>query len=239
MRRTRIALISALLVVFALTGGGMAQADHAWNDYRWATRDRVVDLYANLSYLRGAWTWVAPPVLSDWDRSERVALGTTPEGKQGVVTVESGDYGASGWLGVAMVRLDSRHRIVAGRVRLNEWYWATGRVRGLRARQHVLCQEFGHVLGLDHVLTASCMNNDPTSVGSWVSPNAHDYDQLEQIYSQPDGYDSGTLAGSSGAASPARAAFNRPTYPWVSMAPLAHNWTVVHVYPAPGEGAHH
>ncbi len=238
MRRTRTALLSALLVVFALVGGGMAEAKHAWNDYRWATRDREVNLYVDRASLRGQWNWVAPPVLADWDRSERVALGTTPEGKQGVVTVESGDYGASGWLGVAMVRLDSQHRIVAGRVRLNEWYWATGRVRGLRARQQVLCQEFGHVLGLDHQLTDSCMNDDPTSLGSWVSPNAHDYEQLEQLYRAPDGYDSGTLAGSSGAASPARAA-NAPTRRGISLAPPARNWTVVHTYPAPGERAHH
>ncbi|MFN2556391.1 MAG: hypothetical protein ABR592_05870 [Nitriliruptorales bacterium] len=223
MRRTRIALLPALLVIFTLLGGGMAQANHWWNGYKWATRDGVVDLYADLSHVRGEWARVALPVVGDWDRSPRIALDTFQAGKQGAVTVESGNFGASGWLGVAIVRLDSRQRIVGGRVRLNEWYWATGRVQGLAARRHVLCQEFGHVLGLDHQLAQSCMNDHPTALGDWVTPSLHDYEQLEYIYSRVDGYDSGTLAASSAAASPARAGI----------------WRVVHAFPAPDGRAGH
>lgn len=218
MRRTRMTLLSVLLVVFALVGGGIAEANHWWNGYKWATTDGVVDLYTDLSYVKGDWARVTLPVLVDWDRSPRVALGTSPTGRQGVVAIESGNYGASGWLGVAIVKLDSRQRIVDARVRLNDWYWATGRVQGLAARQHVLCQEFGHVLGLDHWLGQSCMNDDPGALGDWVRPARHDYDQLEQIYRGVDDYDSGTLGGTSNPARRARA---------------AQNWRVVHVYPAP------
>ncbi len=218
MRGIRTGLMSALLVIFVLVGGGVAEADHWWNGYKWATTDGVVDLYADISDVKGEWARVAVPVLVDWDRSPRVALGTSPIGRQGVVTIESGNYGASGWLGVAVVKLDSRRRIVDATVRLNEWYWANGWVQGLAARQHVLCQEFGHVLGLDHRPGRSCMNDDLSVLGDWVRPSFHDYDQLDQIYSKVDGYDSGTLGGSSNPASRARA---------------AQKWRVLHVYPAP------
>lgn len=205
MRRTRMGLLSALVATFALVGGGMAEASHWWNGYKWATTDGRVEVYADLSDVKGEWAQVTSQVVEDWDRSGRIVLDTNPDGKQGVVTFASGNFPASGWLGLAMVQLDSRQRITRGRVLLNEWYWSSGIVEGLEARRHVACQEAGHPFGLDHQAGPSCMNDSPSELGSWVSPNMHDYVQLDTIYHQPDGYDSGTLSGSSVQASRARA----------------------------------
>lgn len=223
VRRTRIGLLSALVAMLTLVGGGMAEASNSWNGYKWATADGVVDLRADVSDVQGEWAQVTGAVIADWDNSARINLNTSPDGKQGVVTVRSDDYGATGWLGIAMVSLEGG-RITSGRVLLNDWYWSRGLVEGLPPRQHVLCQEMGHTFGLDHQSQSgrSCMNDHPSELGRWVRPNAHDYEQLDAIYRHPDGYDSGTLEAGSGNPRRARA---------------AHNWMAVHAFPAPDDVA--
>lgn len=223
MRRTRMALLSALVVTFALIGGGMAEARHSWNGYKWATKDRVVDLYIDFTSVRGAWTSVTGQVVEDWDISERLELDTRPVGQPGAVTVRNANYGPTGWLGVTMVNLDARQRITAARVLLNDWYWRNGFLEGLEDRRQVLCHELGHGFGLDHRVGPSCLNNSAGTLGDYVSPDTHDYEQLDQIYSRVDGYDSGTLGGSSGNTRRARA---------------AQSWVVVHAYPAPDHRPH-
>ncbi|MDQ3932282.1 MAG: hypothetical protein M3252_05530 [Actinomycetota bacterium] len=221
MRFTRMGLIAALVTTLTLMGGSLAEASHWWNGYKWATTDGVVDLYADVSQVQGEWARATGEVIRDWDNAARVEIDTSPAGKQGMVTVRSASYGPNGWLGVAMVSLEGR-RIIGGRVLLNEWYWSNGFVTAPQARQHVFCQEVGHVFGLDHQDAQSCMNDSPSELGRWLHPNAHDYEQLDAIYRQTDGYNSGTLGGSSRNPQRARA---------------AQNWVVVHSYPAPDHRA--
>ena len=55
-----------------------------------------------------------------------------------------------------------------------------------RKRVHVLCQEIGHTLGLDHRTGAgTCMNARYNDVAS-MHPDAHDYAELEGIYAHVD-----------------------------------------------------
>ncbi len=223
VRRTQTGLLSALLVIFALVGGGVAQADHAW--YHWATTDGVVELYADVSAVKGDWVAITGPVLESWNQPppgqpDHVVLTTSPSGSQGMMTVRSGNYGATGWLGIAEVKLDRNLRIVEGRVSLNDWYWRRGAVADSLSRRHVYCQEVGHILGLEHQYRPgdSCMN-DEAQLGQFVQPNSHDFQQLASLYSQRDGYNSGTLGGSASRASRAR----------------AENWVVVHAFPAPSQ----
>ncbi|MDP8928988.1 MAG: hypothetical protein M3O70_10565 [Actinomycetota bacterium] len=114
MRPTRMRLLAGLVATFTLLGGGLAQANHWWNGYKWATSDDVLDLYADVSDVRGEWARVTGEVITDWDNAARIEIDTSPAGKQGVVTVESASYGPNGWLGVAMVSLQ-RGRIISGR----------------------------------------------------------------------------------------------------------------------------
>jgi len=89
------------------------------------------------------------------------------------------------WLGIATIYLDSSGHIVKGDVKLN--------TRLLKkyspaVAAHVLCQELGHIWGLDHneVDTDTCMN-DLTAVSSpWLYPNAHDTEELNLIYNHTD-----------------------------------------------------
>jgi len=66
-----------------------------------------------------------------------------------------------------------------------------------------MCQEIGHVFGLDHTSVdgssqGTCM--DYSSDPSRISPNSHDYEMLETIYAHLDSYntyDDGSGSGSS------------------------------------------
>lgn len=229
MERTRTSLLSALVVGFALVGGGMAEAKHTWAKHRWATKDGVVDVYADVSDVEGDWTAATAEVLEDWDRSEQIELDRDPAGKQGVLTVSSGTYGPTGWLGVAMIKFDPNQRIAAGRVELNEWYWTIGLVDGQPGRHQVYCQEVGHIFGLGHQSDDSCMNDELSLLGGWRHPNDHDYEQLATIYSVPDGYDSGTSPSTSSSYS-ARSCDQQCA--------RSHHWVVVHVFEAPDHRAH-
>ncbi len=63
------------------------------------------------------------------------------------------------------------------------------------ARRHVMCQEIGHTLGLDHQGSPkkqSCMNDrwGLTDL-NFVGPNEHDYDTLDGIYGSASADDGG------------------------------------------------
>jgi hypothetical protein len=97
-------------------------------------------------------------------------------------------YGKIGWLGLARIWLAADGHIEAGVALMNDSYMLeSGSVYdNPYAWRHVLCQEIGHTFGLDHQGSPkkqSCMNarwglTDP----SFVGPNQHDYDTLDEIY---------------------------------------------------------
>lgn len=88
----------------------------------------------------------------------------------------AGYYGSTGWLGLAQINRTSGCTILQGTSYLNRSY-LDGYSR--TARKHVACQEVGHLWGLNHVYTATCMND---SVLSYPYPNAHDRDAINAIY---------------------------------------------------------
>jgi hypothetical protein len=78
-------------------------------------------------------------------------------------------------------------------VKMNDTYFSLPTYNTPAWKQSVMCQEIGHVFGLDHqdedfrnASLGTCMDyaNDPTPN---QHPNAHDYEQLEAIYSHGDG----------------------------------------------------
>lgn len=85
------------------------------------------------------------------------------------------------------------------------------------AADHVLCQELGHVLGLDHnrLELDTCMN-DQAPLGSATAPNLHDVQQLNLIYNHADAGGGGGR-GRAGAGAPSGNG----------------RWLTVHVFPMP------
>jgi hypothetical protein len=114
----------------------------------------------------------------------------------GQVEVCNYRYGSNGWLGLAQIWISGSH-IVQGTSNVNDTYFNRARYNTRSWRNMVMCQEVGHTLGLDHQDEAhsntnlgTCMEytNDPSgTLGtngtlSNEHPNAHDYKQLEAIY---------------------------------------------------------
>ena len=95
-------------------------------------------------------------------------------------------------------------------MRNNDYYFgsSTYQYNNEAEKLHVICQEVGHTLGLDHQSTDgtsldTCMDyyhNTSATDTSSTHPNQHDYDELSIIYSH---LDSGTTVASSPAASSA------------------------------------
>lgn len=193
-RRRMLAAPLALLAVsvFALP----AQATHAWGGYHWArtTPSFTLSLGSNLTT---AWQPYLGTTASDWSASSVldtvVASGRTTKNRcapsSGRVEVCNSTYGQNGWLGIAQAWVSGGH-ITAGVVKMNDSYFNKSWYNTPAWKNHVMCQEVGHTLGLDHqdesgADLGTCMDYAKSPVNG-QHPNAHDYAQLESIYSHVD-----------------------------------------------------
>ena len=157
-------------------------------------------------------------------------------------------YGNTGWLGIAQIWLSGGH-IAQGVTKLNDTYFNTAQYNTPSWRALVACQEVGHNYGLGHQdedfstdNTNSCMDYTSLPAGN-EHPDAHDYQQLELIYTH-------THSGSSPAAIPGAADsgntpaewgraihFTRDGRPDVFVREIAPGQRVItHVFWALGEG---
>ena len=110
---------------------------------------------------------------------------TDPNG-QGTVNAFNADYGATGWVGVAIIELaqsSGDNHIVYGEAHLNDYYADIYNVyNDPLVMRKVQCQEVGHTFGLDHVKKdVSCMYSSMAFIGSAYTPNGHDGEMVNQI----------------------------------------------------------
>jgi len=202
--------LSAASIVFALALlTSTTNASHSWNNYHWARTSnpftlRVVDSVSSdwqtqfddsLSY------WGASGVLDlsvvRSDESKKARKRCTMVGGQ--MRVCNAAYGRNGWLGRATIGLDTNGHIDQGRAQVNESYSSYWDVTA--EKNHVMCQEIGHVFGLGHTSVdgssqGTCMDYSTDSNSQW--PNGHDYDQLAGIFGHLDSYNSFDGESSSG-----------------------------------------
>jgi hypothetical protein len=191
VRTFAVAALSA--IGFAVFGATPALASHSWGNYHWARTANpfTLKLGDNVS---GVWDTYLNQVSADWSQSTVldttvVAGGTRPKpckATSGRVEVCNARYGNNGWLGIAQIWVSGGH-IVQGVAKVNDYYFGLSAYNSASARRHVLCQEVGHTLGLDHQYAVSCMNDEGgLSDPAYVDPNQHDYDQLGTIYAHTD-----------------------------------------------------
>jgi hypothetical protein len=110
----------------------------------------------------------------------------------GQIRVCNASYGQNGWLGLATIYLDGNGHITKGTAKMNDsygWYFSDLPSE----RNHVMCQEIGHLYGLGHTSEngssqGTCMDYSTSLSSQW--PNQHDYDQLATIYAHTDSYNS-------------------------------------------------
>ena len=197
-RYTFVALLGAALA----STGKAALADHSWASYHWARPGSSLTLALG-DNVSQAWDAYLARASIEWNRSAVlqttiVAGGTRPKTCKptaGRVEVCSERYGYNGWLGIAQIWISGGH-ISQAVTKLNDSYFSTAKYDTPGWRNLVVCQEVGHTFGLDHQdeefsngNLGTCMDytsNPDANPINWY-PNAHDYAQLEQIYSHSHG----------------------------------------------------
>lgn len=190
-------VISSALTLFV----SAATAQHSWGSYHWARTANPFTLQV-IDSMTTDWDTELDTALAEWSQSGVLdLLKTSADDSKGVrkrcqmvsgqMRVCNGAYGFNGWLGMATIGIDSNGHIVQGTAKMNDSYASYWDIYG--EKNHVVCQEIGHVLGLGHTSEdgssqQTCMDysSDPNS--QW--PNQHDFDTLFEIYNHVDTYNS-------------------------------------------------
>ncbi len=176
-------------------------ASHVWGPYHWQKTSAAIRTIPFRRYVSAIWITRYNTAITDWRKPAMTKIRplTTLIGPQsaacptfaGQGSVCDGNYGATGWLGLAQIWISGSH-IQRGRARQNNTYFNTATYNTTPWRQFVICQEIGHIFGIGHVNvvfnnpnTGSCMDytNDPDGGPGGASPsdpnnmhpNAHDY----------------------------------------------------------------
>lgn len=192
------------LSIAALT----ASASHSWNNYHWARTAQNFPLQV-VDSTTPDWDSELAQTLSDWSKSTALDLTVTgsDDGARtrkrcpavsGQIRVCNAAYGNNGWLGLASINIDSNGHITQGTAKMNDSYSSYFAVQD--ERDHVMCQEVGHLFGLGHTSEDGSSQNtcmDYSTSPNSTRPNAHDYSQLDSIYAHLDSYNT-YATGSSG-----------------------------------------
>lgn len=209
-RRPLLILMLGLTVLSLAAFPISAGASHSWGGYHWARTSNPVTLQLG-DNVSGPWDAMLGVASEDWSDSSVLDTVVVPGGTRpkscrataGRVEVCNANYRNTGWLGIAQIWITGGTHIAQGVVKNNDYYFGDSNYQynNTAEMQHVICQEIGHTLGLDHQDESganlnTCMdyyhntsNNDLSS----THPNAHDYQQLESIYAH---LDSTTTVGS-------------------------------------------
>ena len=198
--RLFLALIAAM-AVSTISLAAPAGANHAWGGYHWARTSNPFTLKLG-DNVDASWDALLREASADWSASSvldtTVVTGTTDGRKcrasTGRVEVCNARYGQNGWLGIAQIWASGPH-ITKAVVKANDTYFAMAAYNSPAMRRFVMCQEVGHAFGLDHQDVAfdnanlgTCMDytSNPAGPPSNEHPDAHDFAQLESIYSHLD-----------------------------------------------------
>lgn len=173
-------------------------ATHSWGNYHWARRSNPFNLKVVDSNTPD-WDSARSLAMTDWSQSNVLNLinGAADDLQRtrkrcpmvsGQVRSCNANYGFNGWLGLASINITGGVHITQGTSKMNDSYFNSGGYTTTN-RRHVMCQEIGHTFGLDHQSESGADLNTCMDYSNQLdnpSPNAHDYQQLETMYSHLD-----------------------------------------------------
>jgi len=199
--------ITQVACVFVLTTSAIpAHADNTWSIYHWARTSNPFDLIT-VDSMTIEWQDAFNVSVAKWSDSSVLTLVSTPgdesskfrrrcKPKDGQIVACNLSYGNTGWLGLAGININSAGHIVKGYAKMNDFYSSYWALVG--ERNHVTCQEIGHLLGLNHqsvnfdISKQTCMDYSSDLDSQW--PNDHDYYTLVDIYNHLDSYNSNDVS---------------------------------------------
>lgn len=222
MLRRALAIAVAALALVAV-GIAPASADHAWSLYHWpGTGNRTPIVVDKTAGGDPSGKFDVPAAVAEWAALNTPMQPTT--GTSGPVEVVA-KKGSAQWIGLAQISVSGDH-ITAGRVTLNTLYY---NAYNAAEWDYVVCQELGHIWGLDHVDVnfsnadqGTCMDYT-NNMAQNNTPNQHDTQQLNAIY----GHDDGGSGGGGGGGGPD--CNRKPNHPACQRNA---RWITVHVFPA-------
>ena len=211
MKMNRLALCAGVASVLAIAS--TANASHSWNNYHWARTAQNFPLQV-IDSTTPDWDGELAQTVADWSKSTALNLTVTSfddssrtrrrcNAEIGQIRVCNDSYGNNGWLGLASINIDSNGHITQGTAKMNDSYSSYFAVQD--ERDHVMCQEVGHLFGLGHTSEDGSSQNtcmDYSSSPNSTRPNQHDYDQLASIYAHTDSYNSYAAVGGGGGGPP-------------------------------------
>lgn len=205
----RIALAATLVFTVFAAIASVTLADHSWGGYHWARTSNPFTIKTG-DNVTSAWDAYLDEAISDWNQSsvldlQKVAGASNRSCRptSGRIEVCNAKYGNTGWLGIAQIWITGGEHITQAITKLNDTYFNTSQYNTPAWRRLVMCQELAHDFGLDHqdetfnnFNLGSCMDYTNAPSGGIVGgfnygpsnehPNAHDYEQIEDIYQHLD-----------------------------------------------------
>lgn len=205
MKLNRLAF-AVMGVAATLTASFTADASHRWGNYHWGTTSYPIPLQV-IDSNTPDWDGELAQTLSDWSQSTKLDLSITSRDDSsrvrklcravsGKIRSCNASYGNNGWLGLASINISGSH-ITQGTSKMNDSY--SQAFASQNQRDHVMCQEIGHLFGLGHTSEdgssqGTCM--DYSNSSSSTRPNAHDYDLLNTIYNHTESSNTWTASSS-------------------------------------------
>ena len=148
---------------------------HKWGSWHW-------DKSTIGMWVTGTYQTQSKAAIADWDSHTDLSLPL--KSSHNDVSVFDGNYGATGWAGLASIleyEFDWWHNccwcsIKHAHAKYNSYYgYSTANIQGVQ------CQEVGHTFGLDHSNTGGCMAKGYYS-GSSNYTNSHNWSDVNRMY---------------------------------------------------------
>ena len=219
-------IITACALALVAAAAVPAGADHAWGGYHWAgSGDRSPAVVDKTAANDPARKFNVSAAVQEWRQLNTPMQPVVASSGPVEVVVKNG---SAQWIGLAQIGVSGGH-ITAGRVTLNSLYYNSYTAAEW---DYVVCQELGHIWGLDHVDETfgnadqgTCMDYT-YNMAQNASPNQHDASMLNSIYAHAD---SGSGGGGGGGGGGGPDCNRNPSHPKCQRAV---KWITVHAFPA-------